>query len=323
MDEISKRPEVKAKLLEALYRRWKNPEYRAHISRIMSDIMTAKMTDPIARQVYDLASQRLWQDPEFRERHRKAMKRRWNDREYRDKITGMMKEKWADPVSRKEILRLIRKGISEYWADPEKVARRLESITPEQKRIMSEIHREVATRLWSDPEYREMMLNSGRRTWKRRGYEDFRSEFLPTYSGFRRDIGYNAKSCWEANIARILIFSGRKFTRNVPLELEIEEGYEGIISPGNSTFFVDFLSEDKRGKFRIYEIIAHYFENPVGIAKAEMLLHQYPNMPITIIDQKVYSRFRKLFRDRINSDSRFVAWEETGHNIKTNLEDFV
>lgn len=323
MEKILKSPEVRTRLSEALVKRWQNPEFKSYMSKLMSDIITLKWTDPITRKVYEDASKKLWQDQDFRKRFKKIMQNKWeNDKGYREKITDMMVARWADSNSREELLNSLREGIREFWADPERVAKKLEKITPEQRKMKAEIMAQISNRLWSDPQHREKIVNSDRRRWRRRGYEDSRNEYLPTNSGFRRDIGFNAKSCWEANIARILLFCGREFTRNFPLEITIEQEYEDIFEPGNSTFFVDFISDNKKGSSKVYEIIAHYLENPIGIAKADMLLHQYPNMPIKIIDQKTYKRLQNHFKDRINEDPRFVGWEETGYNIKTNPEDF-
>ncbi len=57
---------------------------------------------------------------------------------------------------------------------------------------------------------------------------------------------------------------------------------------------------------------------PHGLAKAEMLLHQYPDLPVTIIDQKTYARLKKHFKDKINSNPKFIAWEDAEYDITTN-----
>ena len=315
--------EMRTKVSEALERRWQNPVYRANMSKFMSDLMTAKMADPIVRQMYKEARNKLWADPEFRKKFKKLMRDKWeNDREYREKITNMMVYRWTDPKSREDLLGSMRQGIKEFWEDPERVAKKLEKITPEQRKMKAEIGKQVMNKLWEDPAFREKIVNSDRRTWRRRGYEDSRSKSLPTYSGFRRDIGFIAKSCWESNIARILLYCGRDFVRNFPLEITIEQEYEQMFEPGTATFFVDFISTNERNFSKTYEIVSHYFENPIGIAKADMLLNQYPNMPIKIIDSKTYRRLEKHFKDKINEGQRFVGWEEKDYNIKTNPEDF-
>ena len=184
------------------------------------------------------------------------------------------------------------------------------------------MHTDAMRRRWQNSRYKEHMANMVREYWDNASFEDFRKEFLPSYSGFRRDVGFNAKSCWEANLARVLLYCERKFDIDVPLELEIPEELRYLFRDGKAILFIDFISTTKDGRIRAYEISAHSFENPKGRAKLELLSQQYPELNIQGVDKHFYRRLEKTFKDKINADSRFVAWEDSRYNIRTNPQNF-
>ena len=80
---------------------------------------------------------------------------------------------------------------------------------------------------------------------------------------------------------------------------------------------MDFVVRDPRGNIVLYEIVAHPLENPVGYAKLEMLIHQYP-VDVRTIDRRFYDRLRKRFEDGINRDPLLSGWETLEDNLRTN-----
>ena len=140
---------------------------------------------------------------------------------------------------------------------------------------------------------------------------------LPTIGGYRRDIGYHAKSMMEANLARAILYSGRAFESDYPIELKVEGKHKHVFGSDQTTMFIDFATTTKRGTRVLYEIMVHPFEDPKGKAKLEMLLDQYPDINIRIINNQSYTKLRAHFESRINADPRFIAWETGELNLKT------
>jgi hypothetical protein len=311
------------KQLNSMKLKWQNPDYRERMSRIFSRIMKAKWSNPDSRAVYEVAIARLWQNPEFRAKHKEAMQQKWLDPEYREMMIEGNIKRWQNPIYRERTIRAISESATEYWNIPENREKRLRisrQLWADQDFRESMI--EASKERWNDPEFRVKMSEKSRETWRRRGYEEFRNEHLPTHSGFRSDIGFNAKSAWEANVARALLYNGRIFETDVPLDLVVEGEYDEMFESGTMRLFIDFLAFNENSGIKAYEIVSHYFENPRGLAKVEMLMTQYPRLNVKLINERFYKKLRSRFRDRINSDSRFIAWEDSNYNITTNPSDF-
>jgi len=314
MTELWQNPQFRAMMTETSRDRWQDPQYRAR----MINMLTERWKDnpEYRKRMIGLLEER-WRDPEYRARMLEVIVKRWEDPKEKRRISELSKKRWRDPEYRARIVKTIREradtlseALQERWRDPEYRARTIEAIK----------------RKWKDPKYKAFMMEinskSRRRYWDRAQFGDSRKEALPTNHGFRKDIGYNAKSSWEANLARVLLYCGREFETDFPVSLTIPDELRDIFNDDNVILFADFLSITRDNRIRAYEIMAHPLENAAAYAKISLFQEQYPYMRMTIVDRRFYKRLERDFKDKINTDQRFVGWEDSKHNIRTHPEDF-
>ena len=242
--------------------------------------------------IYDLptltkaeAIRENWEDPEFRKRNAEAIRENWEDPEFRKRNAEAIRENWEDPEFRKRQAEGVRKELHKRWEDPEFRKRQAEGV-------------------------REVRLNP----------ENIENYKLPTIHGNRNDIGY-AQSAWEANFARVLLYCDREFIRNEKFRLEVKPELKYLFKSDVTDLSIDFVVKDKRGELVLYEIVAHPGENPVGFAKLEMLIEQYP-VEVRTIGKRYYRRLEKHFKDKIESHQDLSGWETGKDNLKTNPEKY-
>ena len=245
-----------------------------------------------------------WQNPDFRKRKIEDSKERWNDPDYRKRFTESMSEVWHSEnfkTRQGELLRQRRQN-PVFNANNATAARR-----------------ELLQR-WHNPAYREKFLEAARRA--RLDPTNVGRYNLPTIKGERSDIGFYAQSTWEANFARVLLFCGREFDVRQNFRFEVPEEYRELFPEGISETNIDFLSQDPRCNLILYEIMAHPKKNPVGWAKLDMLIHQYPAFRVVPITERMYRKLQRRFEDRINTDPLLAGWETEKDNLKSNPNKF-
>ncbi|MEM5797493.1 MAG: hypothetical protein QXD72_02435 [Candidatus Aenigmatarchaeota archaeon] len=79
---------------------------------------------------------------------------------------------------------------------------------------------------WQDPEFRERQAEAARRA--RLNPNNVERYYLPTIRGYRGDIKLYAKSTWEANFARILLYCGREFYTGETFRLKVTDEYREL-----------------------------------------------------------------------------------------------
>lgn len=126
-----------------------------------------------------------------------------------------------------------------------------------------------------------------------------------------------SQSAWEANLARIIISSGRAFLFQEVFRLEVSPIYQEQL-PHPTDFALDFLTLDRRGKWVGYEIMAHPLEKPVGWLKAELFQQQYPDIRLVLVTGRFYQRLKRHFEEKINNDPHFIGWENHKDNLANN-----
>ena len=107
----------------------------------------------------------------------------------------------------------------------------------------------------------------------------------------------------------------------IPIRINVEEKYKELFNSNVVETSLDFLTIDPRGNFVGYEIMTAPYKSKTNWAILEMVAEQY-GIRVVPITRKIYERLERRFMDRINSDSRFVGWEEIGDNLKTNPEKY-
>jgi hypothetical protein len=80
---------------------------------------------------------------------------------------------------------------------------------------------------------------------------------------------------------------------------------------------MDFIAISPKGSEYWYEIMAHPFENPIGIAKIGMFRDQYPDRNLVIVTPDKYMVLEQAFRERIDNDEMFIGWETKEDNLRT------
>ncbi len=168
---------------------------------------------------------------------------------------------------------------------------------------------------WQDPEFRARQAEGTREA--RLNSKNAGKFYLPTIQGTRKDIGY-AKSTWEANLARVFSYIGREYLMHEKMKLTIANEQKYLFKDIKSDMGVDFIVTDPRGNLKIYEIMAHPFKDPKGVAKLEMLAEQYPTIKIKPVSARLYRRLEQRFQERINGDARFAGWEQKEDNVRDN-----
>ncbi len=314
--------DIKESTKRAISELWKNPAYRVYKIKQIKEFRGTKE----AREKYSEFSKNLWLDPKMREKMviglRKSMKIKGQEPELREKRSKKQLELWSNPEYREKQTKLIIDSMGKVWQNPEfrekksKQAKEWSSRlwqTEEYRSKMSEVGRRVLTNSWGDPNFRNKMLH-------KLLTQNYLS--LHTVYGYRGDLGFPTWSTWEANLARILIYCGRLFESRKILELKVDEKYENIFQGKKIDVIIDFLVVDNRENIYLYEILVKSFKKQEGMAKLEMILEQYPNLDLRIINQSYYERLERWFKDKINSDSRFIGWETYKDNLKTNPEKY-
>lgn len=269
--------------------------------------LSAMMQDTSVRQKLSDAQKKNWENPEYRERMSAVGQAVFKRPDVIEKRVAAVRAKWEeDPDYRERVL----KALKEAHTDPEIRERSRQALAI------------AVEKRWSDPEARRAMGEFFKSIRTNPAYIDkFK---VPSIQGVRRDIGFNAQSSWEANIARILMYSGRNFYRGEVFSLSVPESYASAIptSDGITNFVADFIVEDPRGNLVAYEIMAHPYENPSGWAKVELLAEQYPTLPVRLITEPLYYRLEKLYKAKINHDERFCGWEDQYSNLRKDPDKF-
>ena len=138
--------------------------------------------------------------------------------------------------------------------------------------------------------------------------------FVPTIKGYRGDLHLVTYSAWEANVARVILYFGREMVSQVPLRLNVPELYKDFFNSDVTDVHIDFITRDRKGNIKVYEIMAHPLEFERDWIKLELSAEQY-GIKIVPITSKFYKRLENKFRDKINLDSKFSGWETASDNI--------
>lgn len=255
----------------------------------------------------------LWKDPEYRrrgikqlnntrERAREAHRYRFeHDQNYRSNCINKMKDTMKGEKYR------------------EKQSRRMKQYILEHPEFMKKIHEKARNQLlrkWQDPLQREkglIQLKKAReaqegkikKLWYNCSFREEKKQFLRFgIFGYRRDIGFEAKSMMEANLARIFMHSNREF------------GHEFLLysSDGRSSS-MDFLVPDKMNRPIIYNILSS-LRSEVDIRRYFQIMQEYPGYKFKEITLKKYFRLESFFKEKINNSSRFCGWECRGDNLR-------
>jgi len=221
--------------------------------------------------------------PEFRTKQLEGIRKVLDDPEFQARRIQGVKKKWSDPEFRSKKVAEARLVITKLNQDTDQLDKAAKGI-----RILR-----------SDPESSKLFV-------------------LPTIQGFRKDIGYYALSAWEANFARVIKFTGRQFYPKESFSLSVSEPYTKLFHFDTTQYTVDYVVEDPRGNLIVYDLIAHPIEDPVGLAKADMFKHQYPDIPLHIISERLYRRIRKKYERIINNSDDFCGWETSKDNLYNN-----
>jgi hypothetical protein len=173
---------------------------------------------------------------------------------------------------------------------------------------------------WSDPKSREKQAE-GKRSL-RADPDSSERPHLPTIQGYRKDIDYNAESAWEANMARILKYTGQEFYPKESFSLEVPDQYRDFFKFEITQTTVDFIAGEPEGNLVAYDLIPHPEEDPIGIAKTEMFKKQYPEIPLHVVDTDLYHKLKRRFEKKINSSPDLCGWETSEDNLFTNPKKY-
>ena len=180
------------------------------------------------------------------------------------------------------------------------------------------VRRELYER-WQDPKFRKRNAEAVRNA--RFNPENLSLYKLPTIQGYRKDIGFEAQSSWEANLARIFQYLETEYYPHEKFDLNVSDKYGGLFDSDKTSVQIDFLVRNQRGKLILYEIMASHLEGEKDLAKLEMLVEQYP-LPLRIITPKKYHRLERLFKEKIQNSEEFFGWEDSKDNLITNPEKY-
>jgi len=219
------------------------------------------------------------QNPSLLEKRGKAIKKSYENPESRKKLKNALERRWKS------------------------------------KQYKERMKQHLKTRWKTDEGYRKKMIDGSRKA--RLDPSNEGKFYLPTIQGERGDIGY-AQSSWEANLIRILIHCGRDFSLRESIQLNVSNKYKHLFESDSTFFNIDFVVGGSGERDLLYEIVAHPFEDPVGIAKVKMLKEQYPALDFRVVDREFYRRLEKRFQPKIDSDPNLLGWETSKDNLKTN-----
>ncbi|EKD24650.1 MAG: hypothetical protein ACD_80C00175G0001, partial [uncultured bacterium (gcode 4)] len=284
MKEIWRDPLYREKIVQARMKLEDDPEYKVRFFEERAELKAKKAE----------ALKKLWQDPEYRDRQTKSRKRKWQDPEFREKRLKQVREMQSNPEFRQKWLDSMKK----VWEDP--------NYSEKHRQIMIEVlaneeyqqrRKAAMDKVWADPEFRKRQAAASSRTMTRlnketdqlqkaaegirklRAQPDSAERFhLPTIQGYRKDIDYFAQSAWEANVARVLMYTGREFYPKESFILAVSGEYKDLFQFDITQLTLDFIVADPRGNIVAYDLIAHPLEDPVGLAKGEMFKDQYPEI---------------------------------------------
>lgn len=283
---------------EAIHRKWReDEEFRLRHKKAAESMWR----DPEYREKMLSANRRLWEDQDYRQRHGASVRRLWEDEEFRRRNMDGVKRNWQNPEFREKMNTIIKNR----WKDPDFRRKILESSRKSRR---------------DNPDYEKRRIEATRRA--RLDPNNIGKYALPTISGYRRDIDFIAQSTWEANFARVLMYCNRDFYTKEIFRLNVPDCYRHLFRSGETEMWIDFVTSDNRGSIVLYDIVAHPLEEPAGIAKMDMLRHQYPDLNVRIIDEETYERFRDYFEGKINDDMRFRGWETYQDNLRTSPQKY-
>jgi hypothetical protein len=348
--ERGKDPDFVFRLSDLAKERWKNPIYR---ERVLNGIIKSRK-DPEVLAKISAGLKKHYEDPEARERASlRTISKYEKDPTYATRIGKGVKKSWQDPERRRkgleqlekvhndpEVREMLRRASLERWQDPEFVImvrqRMHEAFTSTKRKIRGKISK----KLWKNLEFREKVIFGNKKAknteeykqkaserqkqlWRKKGYSEDLKASLHSYHGFRKDIGYHSRSMMEANLARVFIYCGRDIQPDCQISLNVPEEVRSALGVEEISSFVDFISIKRDNKVTFYEIVAEkYPYSEIKSLKLELMISQFPNADIRVIDSKKYSRIERIFRDKIDGDNRFVGWEDSSFNIKTDPAKF-
>ena len=173
---------------------------------------------------------------------------------------------------------------------------------------------------WQDQEFRKRNAKAVRTA--RLNPENVDKYYLPTINGYRRDIQLNTQSCWEANLTRVLLYTGREFAHQQKFRLRLRDKFRELFNGTEVTETnIDFTTIDNRGNFVLYEIMSHPLEDEKSRAKLEMVAEQYA-VRVVPISLRFYRKIESRFKERINDSSYFAGWEDKEDNLRTNSRKY-
>lgn len=292
---------------------WTNPTFLAARNsdafrqRLSKSIKAKYTSDPNFREQN---AARL-RSPENRERNREAIRKLWSNPEFRARMSQATREQLAlqrqDPAFMELQKQATARSARGRWETPEYRSRM----------------QEVLQALWANGDHRKLVSASSRSLWldvERR--IKMLGGMLRSVHGERRDLDFYALSTYEANIARVLMLIGRDFYTREVFTLQVEPEFAAFFQDNQTTMAVDFVTEDPRGRIRLYEIMAHPLEDPMGWAKLTMLMKQHSDLDIRSIEPREYAVLTTRFADRVNTSGQFCGWETTKDNLRTNPEKY-
>ena len=302
-------PEHREKVRKRREERNKDPEYVKRRSETNRRVARNNWSNPEYAAARSRASKRMWEDPEYRKMMSDKLSDAGRNRAYSPEETlrrsEHMRKQHQDPEFEQGRINAIKSSdaIKTRWNDPEKKRR----------------HTAAMRALHADPEFEARRVAASRRARADPANQGRYS--LPTIHGERSDIGY-AKSSFEANIARVFALLNRAYTTNEVFSLEVPGKYKELFPDGQTYFYMDFKTLNPNGKTICYEIMVPPYDSSTRFAKIDMLKRQYLGMDIRVINEEMYERLERTFRERINNSSGLIGWEAYHDNLRTNPEKY-
>lgn len=109
-------------------------------------------------------------------------------------------------------------------------------------------------------------------------------------NGYRKDLDHFVRSSWEANFARVLKF----------LHLDYQYEKHTFKLSNGDTYTPDFFVSSKN---KFYEVKG-YDRNE----KYKFFIKDYPNIKISIVNQKLYDKIIKIFSNHIAIDDNITTY---------------
>lgn len=344
---LMRSPKRREQSREHMKARWQNPEYSAQ----MTNHLQHMWDDPQQRETQSKRSKKLWQDEKYKNKQSKIRssmsKLNWARPGFREKMSTTAQQEmlslWQDP----EYIAMQSNAHKEGWVrrcqeNPELLTRAVEQMNlmwqdPEFAKRIAEAAGRTMTKLHKDDEFNKMVARVSSEKWQNPNFRQRNAEgvrrarldpdrmskrSLFTIHGARSDIGFYAESAWEANVARVFMLLGREFYTREVLNLQVTDEYRPLFNFDSTSMTIDFVVIDPRGNMNLYEIMAYPKKDPLGWARLNMAIEQYPQVIIHSITPGIYRDLERRFKNRINTDSRFCGWEAEGDNLKTNPDKY-